>query len=149
MLHAAVTINDLRSPQVIILRNSLGGEVSTASESTINGASAFFGAQARLIMSVSRTTINRQPMRTTKLRTVHPGEILLEEFLEPLEISQYRLAKGISVSPRRINEIILGKRSITADTALRLGLFLDLPEFWMNLKPITTYRISPMSLVSD
>ncbi len=118
--------------------------MSTASESTINGASAFFGAQARLIMSVSRTTINRQPMRTTKLRTVHPGEILLEEFLEPLEISQYRLAKGISVSPRRINEIILGKRSITADTALRLGLFFKTsPEFWMNLQ--THYDLQDQS----
>ena len=83
-------------------------------------------------------------MRTTKLRTVHPGEILLEEFLEPLEISQYRLAKGISVSPRRINEIILGKRSITADTALRLGLFFKTsPEFWMNLQ--THYDLQDQS----
>jgi len=66
---------------------------------------------------------------------IHPGEILLEEFLEPLEISQYRLAKDISVPARRINEIVLGKRSVTADTALRLGLYFDTsPEFWMNLQ---------------
>jgi len=66
---------------------------------------------------------------------IHPGEILLEEFLEPLEISQYRLAKDISVPARRVNEIVLGKRSITADTALRLGLyFRTSPEFWMNLQ---------------
>ena len=58
---------------------------------------------------------------TAKLAPIHPGEILLEEFLEPMEISQYRLAKDISVPPRRINEIVLGKRSITPDTALRLS----------------------------
>ncbi|MCR4313683.1 MAG: HigA family addiction module antitoxin [Candidatus Uhrbacteria bacterium] len=72
-------------------------------------------------------------MRTAKL--IHPGEILLEEFLEPLEISQYRLAKDINVPARRINEIVLGKRSVTADTALRLGLYFKIsPEFWMNLQ---------------
>jgi len=70
-----------------------------------------------------------------KMTMIHPGEILLEEFLEPLEISQYRLAKDISVPARRVNEIVLGKRSITADTALRLGLyFRTSPEFWMNLQ---------------
>lgn len=72
-------------------------------------------------------------MRTAKL--IHPGEILLEEFLEPLEISQYRLAKDINVPARRVNEIVLGKRSVTADTALRLGLYFNTsPEFWMNLQ---------------
>ncbi|MDD2390423.1 MAG: HigA family addiction module antitoxin [Desulfobacterales bacterium] len=65
----------------------------------------------------------------------HPGEILIEEFLTPLGISQYRLAKDISVPPRRINEIVHGKRSITADTALRLGLFFEIaPQFWLNLQ---------------
>ena len=74
-------------------------------------------------------------MRTAKLLSIHPGEILLEEFLEPLEISQYRLAKDISVPARRVNEIVLGKRSVTADTALRLGLYFNTsPEFWMNLQ---------------
>jgi len=72
---------------------------------------------------------------SNKLPPIHPGEILLEEFLEPLGISQYRLAKDISVPPRRINEIVLGKRSITPDTALRLSLFFSLSErFWMNLQ---------------
>lgn len=71
----------------------------------------------------------------TKLAPIHPGEILLEEFLEPLEISQYRLARDISVPPRRINEIVLGKRAITPDTALRLSLYFGLSErFWMNLQ---------------
>ncbi len=59
-----------------------------------------------------------------KLPPIHPGEILLEEFLEPMGISQYRLAKDLSVPPRRINEIVLGKRAITPDTALRLSLVL-------------------------
>ncbi len=70
-----------------------------------------------------------------KLPPIHPGEILLEEFLEPMGISQYRLAKDISVPPRRINEIVLGKRAITPDTALRLSLFFGLSErFWINLQ---------------
>ncbi|MEN8181935.1 MAG: HigA family addiction module antitoxin [Myxococcota bacterium] len=66
---------------------------------------------------------------------IHPGEILLEEFLGPMEISQYRLAKDISVPPRRINEIVHGKRAITADTALRLARYFGMTErFWMNLQ---------------
>jgi len=70
-----------------------------------------------------------------KLPPVHPGEILNEEFLKPLKISQYRLAKEISVPPRRINEIVLGKRAVTADTALRLSKYFGLSErFWMNLQ---------------
>ena len=74
-------------------------------------------------------------MKNKKLPPIHPGEILLEEFLMPIGISQYRLAKAISVPPRRINEIVHGKRSITADTALRLGRFFEMsPQFWLNLQ---------------
>jgi len=70
-----------------------------------------------------------------KLKPVHPGEILQEEFLKSLGVSQYRLANDIGVPPRRINEIVLGKRGITADTALRLGRFFSTsPQFWMNLQ---------------
>ncbi len=69
---------------------------------------------------------------TNKLPPIHPGEILLEEFLEPMGISQYRLARDISVPPRRINEIVLGKRSITPDTALRLSLFFGLSERFLD-----------------
>jgi antitoxin HigA-1 len=70
-----------------------------------------------------------------RLPAVHPGEILLEEFLKPLEISQYRLAKDLSVPPRRINEIVHGTRGITADTALRLARYFDTSErFWLNLQ---------------
>ena len=66
---------------------------------------------------------------------IHPGEILLEEFLRPMGISQYRLAKDISVPQRRISEIVQGKRSITADTALRLGRYFGMePQFWLNLQ---------------
>jgi addiction module HigA family antidote len=74
-------------------------------------------------------------MKNKKLPPIHPGEILMEEFLEPMGISQYRLAKDVSVPPRRINEIVHGKRSITADTALRLGRFFSMsPQFWLNLQ---------------
>jgi addiction module HigA family antidote len=70
-----------------------------------------------------------------KLPAVHPGEVLLEEFLKPLAISQYRLAKDIGVPARRVNEIVLGKRSVSADTALRLGRFFGTSEqFWINLQ---------------
>jgi len=71
---------------------------------------------------------------------VHPGEILLEEFLKPMSISQYRLAESIRVPARRINEIVLAKRGITADTALRLSRFFgNSAQFWMNLQ--TRYEL--------
>lgn len=74
-------------------------------------------------------------MKTKKMPPTHPGKILLEEFLQPMNISQYRLAMDISVPPRRINEIVHEKRAITADTALRLGKFFNMtPQFWMNLQ---------------
>ena len=70
-----------------------------------------------------------------KFAPVHPGEILMEEFLQPMGITQYRLSKDISVPPRRINEIIHGKRSISADTALRLSRYFGVSErFWINLQ---------------
>ena len=70
-----------------------------------------------------------------KLTNVHPGEILLEEFLKPMGISQNRLAHAMKVPPRRINEIVLGKRSVTADTALRLAhVFGTSVQFWMGLQ---------------
>jgi antitoxin HigA-1 len=74
-------------------------------------------------------------MPTNKMAPIHPGEILLEEFLQPLNLSQYRLAKDLSVSPRRINEIVHGKRAITADTALRLARYFETTDrFWINLQ---------------
>ncbi len=69
------------------------------------------------------------------LHPVHPGEILLEEFLKPMGLSQNRLALNIGVPPRRINEIVLGKRRITAETALRLGRYFGMsPQFWLGLQ---------------
>ena len=71
----------------------------------------------------------------TTITPIHPGEILMEEFLEPLAVSQNRLAVAIGVPPRRINEIVHGKRRISADTALRLGrYFATDPQFWINLQ---------------
>ena len=70
-----------------------------------------------------------------KLDPIHPGEVLLADFLEPLDVSQYRLAHSISVPPRRINEIVHGKRGVTADTALRLARFFGTSaQFWLNLQ---------------
>ena len=70
-----------------------------------------------------------------KLSPIHPGEILLEEFLAPMKITQYRLAKDIGVAPRTVSEIVQGKRSITPNTALRLSLYFGLSErFWLNLQ---------------
>jgi addiction module HigA family antidote len=74
-------------------------------------------------------------MTTKKLAPVHPGEVLLEEFLNPLGLSQNRLALSVGVPPRRINEIVLGKRRVTAETALRLARYFDTtPQFWLGLQ---------------
>lgn len=74
-------------------------------------------------------------MKTKKMTPIHPGEVLSEEFLNPMVISQYKLAKDISVAPRRINEIVHGKRAVSADTALRLGRYFGIaPQFWLNLQ---------------
>jgi addiction module HigA family antidote len=74
-------------------------------------------------------------MANRKLPPVHPGEILLEEFLKPHGLSQYRVAKDISVPPRRVNEIVHGLRSVSADTALRLSRYFGTSErFWLNLQ---------------
>lgn len=74
-------------------------------------------------------------MKTKKIIPIHPGEILMKEFLKPMSISQYKLAKDISVPARRINEIVHGQRAISADTALRLGKYFGMsPQFWINLQ---------------
>lgn len=74
-------------------------------------------------------------MTSATLSAVHPGEVLLEEFLKPLGLSQYRLAKDISVPPRRINEIVHGTRAVSANTALRLARYFGMSErFWLNLQ---------------
>jgi len=74
-------------------------------------------------------------MTANKLNPVHPGEVLMEEFLKPMELSQHQVALRIGVDARRINEIVLGKRRVTADTALRLSRFFgNSPQFWMGLQ---------------
>ena len=74
-------------------------------------------------------------MPVKKLKPIHPGEVLLEEFLKPKNLSQNRVALAIGVPPRRINEIVLGKRSLTADTALRLGRYFGVSaQFWLGLQ---------------
>ena len=81
--------------------------------------------------------------RPTKLAPIHPGEVLLADFLEPLELTQYRLAQDISVPPRRINEIVHGVRAITADTALRLARYFGTSErFWLNLQAAYDLRVA-------
>ena len=74
-------------------------------------------------------------MSDKKIAPIHPGEILFEEFLKPMGLSQYRIAVDINVPPRRINDIVHCKRSVSADTALRLGKYFDMsPQFWINLQ---------------
>jgi len=83
----------------------------------------------------SITTMNRRPHKSGVLPNPTPGEILLEEFLKPMELSQNALARAIRVPPRRINEIVLGKRAITADTDLRLARYLGMSEgFFLGLQ---------------
>ena len=86
-------------------------------------------------------------MSVREIPPIHPGEILLEEYLKPMGISQYRLAKDIHVDPRRINEIVHGQRSITADTALRLARYFGTSErFWLNLQSRYDLELQKMEL---
>ena len=99
--------------------------------SMTNGEFALFGKRGMFIMLKLSTTTNKKK----RIPPVHPGEILLLEFLEPMGLSQNRLALDIGVPPRRINEIVLQKRGITADTALRLAKYFDMtPQFWLGLQ---------------
>jgi len=84
---------------------------------------------------------------TKKIKLIHPGEILKEEFLSPLKISQYRLAKNIDVAPRRINEIVHGTRAISTNTALRLAKYFNTsPQFWLNLQTNYNLRVESKKL---
>ena len=85
---------------------------------------------------------------TERLPNIHPGEVLLEEFLKPLELSQNRLARDLGVPPRRINEVVLGKRSVTPDTALRLARYFGTSErFWLGLQ--TDYDLEEARLALE
>src|SRR6266404_3905370 len=84
---------------------------------------------------LDRSYFHQPNFKLSHYPNITPGEILQEDFLKPLGLSQYRLARDIGVPPRRINEIAKGRRAITADTALRLGRYFEMsPEFWLNLQ---------------
>ena len=83
----------------------------------------------------STITVGRTALAEQRIPPVHPGEVLLEEFLKPMGLSQYRLAKALGVPPQRIGDIVHGRRAVTADTALRLGRFFNMEaQFWLNLQ---------------
>jgi addiction module HigA family antidote len=104
---------------------------SFLSVSTTNGACVSYGKMEGSMMSKSSTTTSENEL----LPNPHPGEILLEEFLKPLELSQNALARALRVPPRRINEIVLGKRNVTADTDLRLARYFGLSDgFFLGLQ---------------
>jgi len=136
MIHAATRLATLRVPPGNRLEALAGTRAgNTVFESTTSGASALSGEMAMLTTSRSWTITRGDNMARRDFPPVHPGEILKEEFLAPLGISEYRLAKDIGVTPRHINEIVHGRRGITADTALRLGRFFNMEAvFWMNLQ---------------
>ena len=132
----------------IALRLCLGtGQDNTASESTTSGGSASHGSmetptKLRLLTTTSRYAVWTEEIMTTeattnteKLPPIHPGEILDEEFLRPMNITQYRLAKSIGVDARRIHAIVNGERSISAETALLFSRFFgNSAGFWMGLQ---------------
>jgi addiction module HigA family antidote len=132
LLNQARVLNDLRVPpgnRLEALKADRRDSIRSAS--TINGASVSFGMREDRHMSRSSTTTARGAL----LRNPHPGEILLEEFLKPMDLSQNGLARAVHVAPRRINEIVLGKRDITADTDLRLARYFGLSEgFFLGLQ---------------
>jgi len=101
----------------------------------INGEYVLYGRKRIRLMLKSQIITRRKFMNTKKMSPLHPGEILFEDFLKPMGLSQNRLALDIRVPARRINEIVLGKRRITADTALRLAKYFNMsPQFWLGLQ---------------
>ncbi len=135
MLDAVEELTDLRVPpgnRLERLKGDRAGQYSIRINDQWRICVRFEGGSADDVEIVD----HRQELELmTKLPPVHPGEVLLEEFLEPAWLSQYRLAKDISVPPRRINEIVHGKRAVTADTALRLARYFGTtPRFWLNLQ---------------
>ena len=132
LLNQARVLGDLRVPpgnRLEALRADRQGSIRFGS--MINGAYVSCGMKEDRRMSKSSTTT----FRTGFLLNPHPGEILLEEFLKPMELSQNALARAVHVAPRRINEIVLGKRDVTADTDLRLARYFGLSEgFFLGLQ---------------
>jgi antitoxin HigA-1 len=133
ILNQARTLGDLRvSPgnRLEVLRADCQG-AGIRSGSMISGASVLYGMREDRRMSKSSTITSRSGL----LQNPHPGEILLEEFLKPMGLSQNALARAVHVAPRRINEIVLGKRDVTADTDLRLARYFGVSEgFFLGLQ---------------
>lgn len=139
ILDAAETLDDARIPPGNRLEKLRVGVApgSTASASTSSGGSAPDGAPPDLRTSKSSTNTERtgRDMSADSMAPIHPGEILAEEYLAPLGVTQYKLAVPIGVPPRRINEVVHGTRRISANTALRLARYFGTSErFWMNLQ---------------
>jgi addiction module HigA family antidote len=136
MLDATPSLGTLRVPLAIISRRSnMTALDSTASVSTNSGVSASSGGTVTPTKLKSPIITREEKMTARDIPPIHPGEILKEEFLEPLDVSAYRLAKGTHIPQDRVSNILRGKRSITADTALRLGRFFGVePQFWLNLQ---------------
>src|SRR4029453_16177451 len=112
------------------------GRASTAFASTTSGGSASYGPPEDQRMSKSSTTTAKRPL----LRNPHPGEILAAEFMRPMSLTQNALARALGVPPRRINEIVLGKRAVTADSDLRLARYFGMSEgFFLQLQ--TDYKL--------
>jgi antitoxin HigA-1 len=132
LLNQARVLGDLRVPPAIGSKHSertVGDSIRFGS--MINGGSALSGMREDRRMSKSSTIMPRSGL----LHNPHPGEILLEEFLKPMGLSQNALARAVHVAPRRINEIVLGKRDVTADTDLRLARYFGLSEgFFLGLQ---------------
>ena len=137
MLSNAHAINDLRSPPANRLEKLSGDREGQHSIRINDQYRICFVWEAEMPTTWRSWTITRKEavMTTKKLAPVHPGEVLLEEFLGPLGLSQNRLALSLGVPPRRINEIVLRKRRVTAETALRLARYFDTtPQFWLGLQ---------------
>jgi addiction module HigA family antidote len=134
-LDAADLLEDLRVPpgnRLELLRGSRSGQYSIRINRPWRICFAWREGDA---YDVEIPDYHQGSMGKKVLKPIHPGEVLLEDFLKPMGVSQYRLAKGISVPARRINEIVHGKRGVSADTALRLARFFGTSErFWLNLQ---------------
>ena len=119
------------------------GVGNTVSESTISGEFAFAGEMTVLGTSKSSTIIEGMSMTKNRMRPIHPGEILREEFLVPLAMTAHALSQAIRVPATRVNDIVNGRRGVTADTALRLARYFgNSPEFWLNLQAAHDLRVA-------
>ncbi|MDN0075104.1 HigA family addiction module antitoxin [Crenobacter sp. SG2303] len=149
MLNAAHELADLRIPPANRLEALKGDRAGQHSiRSMTNGACVSAGETATLTTWKSSMTTEAEEQTMDKLPNIHPGEVLNEEFLVPLRLSQNALARAMHVPPRRINEIVHGQRAITADTALRLSRVLGTTaQFWMALQ--TDYDLEVAASATD